>query len=118
MSRGSRLMPPTLRPALTLALILALPLALAACGGTEKKEKDQRTAVGEILPGSISDSMLPYDTVRSQPPLAPSEPGKGSPKGATTAEPDAAASSAAADPAAEAPAAPAEAPAAPTAPTE
>lgn len=111
-------MSPTLRPAVTRALILVLPLALAACGGTEKKQKDQRTAAGEILPGSISDSMLPYDTVRSQPPLVPSEPGKGSPKGAAGAQPDAAASDAAADPAIEAPAAPAEVPAAPTAPTQ
>lgn len=114
MFRGRRPMLPTLRPAVTLALILAL----AACGGTEKKEKDQRTAAGEILPGSVSDSMLPYDTVRSQPPLAPpSAAGKGSPKSDTAAEPDAAASTAA-DPAADAPAAPADAPAAPTAPTE
>ena len=57
------------------ALMLAVPLALTACGG-DKKAKDQRTATGEILPGSISDAMLPYDKVRSQPPLAPKESGK------------------------------------------
>lgn len=111
------MMSPTLRPALTLALVLALPMALAACGGTEKKQKDQRTAAGEILPGSISDSMLPYDTVQSQPPLAPPETVKGGSKDAAGTQADAAASDAA-DPAAEAPAVPAEAPAAPAAPTE
>lgn len=104
---------PTLRSALTLALVLAL----AGCGGADKKDKDQRTAAGEILPGSISDAMLPYDTVRSQPPLAPPETAKGSPKGETAARPDAAASDAA-DSAVEAPAAPAEAPDNPAAPTE
>lgn len=68
-------------PALRLALILAVPFALAACGGgSDKKGKDQRTAAGEILPGSVSDAMLPYDTVRSQPPLAPRESGKPSAK--------------------------------------
>jgi hypothetical protein len=65
-------------PALRLALILMAPLALAACGSgtSDKKQKDQRTAAGEILPGSVSDAMLPYDTVRSQPPLAPKETAK------------------------------------------
>lgn len=112
---------PTLRPAVTWGLVLALPLALVACGGTEKKQKDQRTAAGEILPGSISDSMLPYDTVRSQPPLAPPETTKGNPKAAAAAQSDAPASDAAdstPDPAAEAPAAPAATPDAPAAPTE
>lgn len=101
-------------PILRLTALVALPLALAACGSSEKKAKDQRTAAGEILPGSISDSMLPYDTVRSQPPLAPKETGKPGAKGSAGA--DAAASDAAA-PAAEASAA-IEAPAAPAAPTE
>jgi hypothetical protein len=111
---GSRLMSPTLR----LALILGLTAALAACGGAEKKGKDQRTAAGEILPGSISDSMLPYDTVRSQPPLAPpSEATKDSPKGAKAAK-SGTADSDAAGAATDAPAAPAEAPAAPAAPSE
>lgn len=57
------------------ACLTALPLALAACG--EKEADDKANAAGEILPGSISDSMLPLDTVRSHPPLAP----KPSPKG-------------------------------------
>jgi hypothetical protein len=41
---------------------------LAACGGGA--EDDERTASGEVLEGTISDSMLPLETVRSQPPLA------------------------------------------------
>ena len=50
--------------------LLALTLALAACG-SEKKPAAAGTAGGEVLPGSVSDAMLPVDTVRSQPPLAP-----------------------------------------------
>lgn len=101
-------------PALRFALILVAPLALAACGsGADKKQKDQRTAAGEILPGSASDAMLPYDTVRSQPPLAPRETGK---PGAKTGDAEAAA------PASDAPAEGAvpsiEAPAEPAAPTQ
>jgi hypothetical protein len=53
------------------ALLFAVALGLAACKG-ENKGSDQRTAVGEILPGSASDAMVPYDSLRSQPPLAPS----------------------------------------------
>jgi hypothetical protein len=57
--------------ALRLACLTALPLALAACQGEKKAAEKGGTAQGEILPGSASDAMLPYDTVRSQPPLAP-----------------------------------------------
>ena len=52
-----------------LTCLIALPLALAACGDKEPDAK--ATAAGEILEGTTSDSMLPLDTVRSQPPLAP-----------------------------------------------
>jgi hypothetical protein len=51
-------------------LMLGAALALSACHH-EGKGEDQRTAAGQVLSGSISDAMLPYDTVRSQPPLAP-----------------------------------------------
>lgn len=52
----------------TLALLAVL--ALAGCGGGDQQAA-KGTAGGEILPGSTSDAMLPLDTVRSQPPLAP-----------------------------------------------
>ncbi|MGN6356532.1 MAG: hypothetical protein ACTHLU_03520 [Novosphingobium sp.] len=83
-------------PALRLALILIAPLALVACGSgtSDKKQKDRRIAVGEILPGSVSDAMLPYDTVRSQPPLAPRESGRAGGKAGEAAEAEAAASDA------------------------
>ena len=58
---------PRLRPGLFLALA---PLALlAACDG-DKAGDEARAPSGEVLEGTISDSMLPLDTVRSQPPLA------------------------------------------------
>lgn len=49
--------------AVTIACIL-----LAACGSGG--DDDQRTASGQVLEGSISDAMLPLESVRSQPPLA------------------------------------------------
>ncbi|MDE2435838.1 MAG: hypothetical protein KGM49_06230, partial [Sphingomonadales bacterium] len=50
--------------------LLVLALTLAGCGGA-KKQEGAGTAEGEVLPGSASDAMLPYDSVKSQPPLAP-----------------------------------------------
>ncbi|MCK9543543.1 MAG: hypothetical protein M0R03_16115 [Novosphingobium sp.] len=51
--------------------LLTLPLAgLAACdkpGGSEARAP----AASDVMEGSISDAMLPLDSVRSQPPLAP-----------------------------------------------
>ena len=63
-------------------------------------------ALGEILPGSASDAMLPLDTVRSQPPLAPIEVATGKPgKSGTGSTPGSAASDAAGEDARAAPAA-------------
>lgn len=54
-----------------LALACAATLALGGCG---KGDSDQKQAAsGELLPRSATDDMLPYDTVRSQPPLADPE---------------------------------------------
>lgn len=78
-------------------LVPVLLLALAGCGNESKPTGG--SADGEILPGSASDAMLPLDTVRSQPPLAPKveassangedkpEPKQAAPKAAVTATP-------------------------------
>lgn len=52
-----------------LTCLIVPALALAACG--EKEPDAKAEAAGEILSGSIDDAMLPLDSVRSQPPLAP-----------------------------------------------
>lgn len=87
-----------------LAALTASSLALAGCKG-EKKPAEAGTAQGEILQGSVSDAMLPLDTVRSQPPLAPEaissgQPGKKSAHGDASGEASAAVSDAAEAPAA------------------
>jgi hypothetical protein len=58
-----------MKPTSLLLLAAAATLALGAC----KKAEDQPKAAagGELLPRSVSDDMLPYDTVRSQASLAP-----------------------------------------------
>lgn len=50
--------------------ICLIALALGACSD-DKRDSGAGKAAGEILPGSVSDAMLPVDTVRSQAPLAP-----------------------------------------------
>ncbi len=87
---------------------LLVALALGACQG--EKVPEQNGAAGEVLPGSASDAMLPMDTVRSQPPLAPQTEGarrgsransaaaSGAPEGSAS-EPAATASTAAPSPA-------------------
>jgi hypothetical protein len=49
---------------------------LAACGGDapQPESDDARTASGEVLEGTISDAMLPVETLKSQPPLATPSP--------------------------------------------
>lgn len=80
-------------PILAMAACLA---AIAVSGCSSEQPSGKATAGGEILEGSASDAMLPLDTVRSQPPLAPRATESG--KAADSASPDAA-SSEAADPA-------------------
>jgi hypothetical protein len=54
-----------------LACLAALAAALAGCGAKKApKADDQRTASGQILPGSASDAMIAYDALTSQPPIA------------------------------------------------
>lgn len=70
-----------------------IPFALlAACGEepvVEATDNDGRTAAGEVIGGTISDAMLPLDSVRSQAPAAAeaSDTGSGVPSegGATRA---------------------------------
>ena len=59
-----------MRTTLTLASLGAAVLVLAGCGEKQQTER-QDTAGGEILARSVGDDMIPYDTLRSQPPLAP-----------------------------------------------
>ena len=54
------------------ALYLACAATLAL-GGCQDESPDEKTAGGELLPRSTTDDMLPYDTVRSEPPLADPE---------------------------------------------
>ena len=61
-------------------LAAAAALALAACQDEPAKPAGPGTAQGEVLPGSVSDAMLPLDTVRSHAPLAPTGNG-GDPEG-------------------------------------
>ena len=89
---------------------MLLALLLTACGGDKaKKAEGAGTAQGEVLPGSVSDAMIPLDSVKSQAPLAPKTESSGKPKAATSsAEPKAVAYAPAADPAPTAEAATAE----------
>jgi|JI61114DRNA_FD_contig_121_211391_length_873_multi_1_in_0_out_0_2 hypothetical protein len=57
---------------------MLLALLLTACGGDKaKKAEGAGTAQGEVLPGSVSDAMIPLDSVKSQAPLAPKVEGEG-----------------------------------------
>jgi hypothetical protein len=62
-------MKPPRQRELRLACLFLSALALAACQGEERTA--ETAPQGEVLPGSVSDAMLPLDTVRSQPPFAP-----------------------------------------------
>ena len=83
--------------------LATLCLGLAACG-SETKAPVAKDAGGEVLEGSISDAMLPLDTVRSQAPLAPRPAGDAGDKPAQESDP-APDETASAEPAAEAQAA-------------
>ena len=62
---------PLFRP-LSQVLLVALAAGLLAGCSAKKttKSDDQRTATGQVLHGSISDAMVPYDTATSTPPVA------------------------------------------------
>ena len=67
-----------MKPAKRLAGMAVALLLLAGCQQEKQAGggKDGGVDASEILPGSASDAMLPYDTVRSQPPLAPRSEGE------------------------------------------
>jgi hypothetical protein len=91
-----------LRPILFSAVAL---LALAGCQEKKQAAPSHATAVGEVLDGSVSDAMLPVDTVRSQPPLAPkTEPSAGKGGKAHASDKPASGGETAVEPAADAPA--------------
>lgn len=51
--------------------LAVLTAGLIACGDARRSETQTiDEAEGEILEASVRDDMLPYDTLRSQPPLA------------------------------------------------
>ena len=51
-------------------LLIALsPLVLLAACGKNAPVDDSRSASGEVLQGTVSDAMLPLDTVKSEPPF-------------------------------------------------
>lgn len=51
-------------------LLIALsPLVLLAACGKNAPDDDSRSASGEVLEGTVSDAMLPLDTVKSEPPF-------------------------------------------------
>jgi hypothetical protein len=70
---------------LRLLLPLTIVTLLAACDS--KPATDAAKDTGEVLQGTISDAMLPLDTVKSQPPLAePATAARGSASGAADDE--------------------------------
>ncbi|HKT85175.1 MAG TPA: hypothetical protein VJQ77_03695 [Novosphingobium sp.] len=68
------------RHAKILAALYLAGAAALALGGCKEKPAQKQAAGGELLPRSVTDDMPPYDTVRSQPPLA-------SPEAAATSAP-------------------------------
>lgn len=92
-----------------LALLVPGLLALGACSEKKQAAGNGASAFGEVLPGSASDAMLPEDTVRSQPPLAPKSEPSSSAKGGKARSSDKPAAevsdTSSAEPAPEAPAA-------------
>ena len=58
-------------PKLRLCAFLLLAVTLASCGDSSKDDAKQASAANsEVLKGTISDDMIAYDTLRSQPPPA------------------------------------------------
>lgn len=58
-----------MRKTVATALLGTMAFSLAACGDDRATETIDK-AEGEILTRSVTDDMLPYEQLRSQPPLA------------------------------------------------
>lgn len=79
-------------------LTVALALFLASCGddtGVVEEADEDATARGEVLGGTITDDMLPLDTVTSQSPPRDPEPDE---TGGSNGRPDTAQAQAAGQP--------------------
>ena len=76
-------------PALRFSQIAAAAslLLLAACSDNAATVAEGDTASGDILPASVSDAMIPSDTLQSQPPLMAPEPAASGSGDAESAEP-------------------------------
>ncbi|MBM3596551.1 MAG: hypothetical protein FJX31_12510 [Alphaproteobacteria bacterium] len=98
-----------------LASTVFAALALAACGGAGDEATGGESENSRILEGSVSDEMIPFEKLRSEPPAAKIEAGEGKAGAAGTSGSRAGSSQASgagtADPAQAAPAEPAERPA-------
>jgi hypothetical protein len=81
-----------------LCSILASAALIAALGACHQQQKSGHGEIsGQILPGSVSDAMLPYDAVKSKAPLAPRQSSEQSDNALDGNAPDSADTSAAAD---------------------
>jgi hypothetical protein len=67
---------------LSAPLACAALLLLAACSAEPAPEPGEGAPMGEVLEGSISDEMIAYDRLRSQPPRAAPLPGEEAASGA------------------------------------
>jgi hypothetical protein len=66
-------------------LIALSPLVLLAACGKQAPANDSRSASGEVLEGTVSDAMLPLDTVKSEPPFEDPKAAHAVQEGAATA---------------------------------
>ncbi len=86
-----------------LALTAIGATALSACGGSGDSQPDAEAVNSRILEGSVSDEMIPFEKLRSEPPAAKIEVdedgGKGDGQGGPRPGNDPAAGPVAADPA-------------------
>lgn len=57
-------------------VIITGATALSACGGSKESAGDSKAENSRILEGSISDEMIPYEKLRSEPPAAQIEEGE------------------------------------------